>query len=635
MSWGEIFLGLSEAVSKRAFGNIFQGSSRFEASHIPYAEPSFEVRAREPSPDELALGWTVERDEAQNKNVQQLVGMANADRATHMYAVGASGTGKTKFLESLIRQDINQGRGFGVIDPHGDLIEDVKAYLFSLRGKEKEDAFLSDRIVLIDPTDPIRTVSFNPLERIPGKLPEEQASELLLAFKKIWADAWGARMESLLRFTLIALCENSLTLAEIPLFLTNRDLRERVLLHVSNTPCQDYFDEFNRKPARIIAEWIESTLNKVNAFLADPRIRQIVAADKSSFHVRNVMDEGKILLVKLDRGQLKDAADLLGSLLLSTIQMAAFSRTDIPQSERIQFYLYIDEFQNFASENFIETLDQARKYKLSLILANQNLSQLSRALQASILGNCNIQAYFRVAHDDASILARESLDAAFPEAGRDECTRLLQELPPRALVVKNKQEGGVAVLRSQDIASAWEQEGMEERAYRILVAAAGMGIAYLQDRSVLEAEYQDRRRRLLEGGEDVQPASFRERDISVTGALAETKRRAQEVWPQIEEDLAAGDKAHLHNAVIGAEKILEATLKALGYEGGNTAEKLENMRQGALTNLGGLKEARRARNGVAHDARFELTYDVAQFAVAMYRQALVDLGVLEKRIEEV
>ncbi len=182
---------------------------------------------------------------------------------------------------------------------------------------------------MIEPTNPEVTVSFNPLEQIKGVFPEAQAKELVGVFKKIWWDAWGARMEDILRNSLIALVENDLTLVELPLFLTDRSVRRKILKKVKNPICLDRFKYFESLQPNTWREWIESTLNKVDAFLSDKRIREMLASAKSSFNLRDVIDNQKILLIKLEKGQLKDSADLLGSLLLSKIQMAAFSRTDI------------------------------------------------------------------------------------------------------------------------------------------------------------------------------------------------------------------------------------------------------------------------------------------------------------------
>jgi hypothetical protein len=439
------------------------------------------------------LGWYW----SENKQEWQLAKIRDEDRKIHFYIVGASGTGKSKFLEFLIRQDIAKGNGFGVIDPHGDLVEDVKGYLALTLPKE----VLEERVVLIDPTDEKYTVAFNPLEKLEGVSSAEIAAELVEAFKKIWIDAWGARMEDLLRNTLIALIEAELTLDNLPRFLIDDDFRENVLERVTHPIAKKYFQRFNALAPRTREEWMESTLNKVNAFLSDDRIREIFSYQKSSFNLREIMDNKKILLIKLDRGRLKENGDLLGSLLMTKIRMAAFSRSDIPREKRVPFYLYIDEFQNFATEEFIDTLSEARKYGLVLIMAHQNLSQLPRQLQDSVLTNCGIQCYFRVCRRDAEILAKEAFETTGMEvkavrfAGNyadydwfsypEEWEKYIQELenlPNRCFFAKHKIEGGVLPLRTVDVLPAYEEFGIEKEDFERLMDEIVFGKKYLLER---------------------------------------------------------------------------------------------------------------------------------------------------------
>ncbi len=357
------------------------------------------------------IGWYW----SEQKQEWQMAKIKEEDRKVHFYVVGASRTGKSKFLEFLIRQDIEKGNGFGVIDPHRDLIDDIKAYLTLALPKEE----LEERVVVIDPTDERYTVAFNPLEKIKKMLSAEIAAELVEAFKKIWdygsaieTYGWGARMEDLLRNSQIALIEAGLTLCDLPRFLIEDDFRENVLERVEHPIAKRYFQRFNALAPKTREEWMESTLNKVNAFLSDDRIREIFSFQKSSFNFREIMDNKKILLIKLDKGRLKENADLLGALLMTKIRMAAFSRSNVLKEKRVPFYLYIDEFQNFATKTFIETLSEARKYGLSLIMAHQNLSQLPKELQDSILTNCGIQCYFKVCRRDAEILAKEAFETS-------------------------------------------------------------------------------------------------------------------------------------------------------------------------------------------------------------------------------
>jgi hypothetical protein len=465
------------------------------------------IRERPPNPDELALGWAAGKDDEANRDVVQLKGIPQDRRDAHFYVVGATRSGKTKFLESLIKQDIENGFGFGVIDPHGDFTEDLKGYLYALNKDAPE--LLRERVVLIDPTDKTNVATFNPLEVTGKENAEGVVLELTDAFKKIWHEAWGARMEDLLKNTLIALVENNLTLGELPLFLTNAVVRRKILSKVKHEGCRQYFAErFDNLRRNEQDDRMESTLNKVGAFLFDPALRQMLVASKSSFNIREIMDDGKILLVKLAKGQFKSNADLLGSLLLAKIQATAFARTDTPESKRQNFYLYIDEFQNFATESFKEMLGESGKYKLPLTLAHQNLAQLPANLRAAILSNCRLQAYFQISRDDANILAKESLASIYSDPpGWEGYIQELQELPRRACVIKNKIDGGVIAVRTLDLPPPHEFAGMDEKDFAEKVAASEIGKNYLQKREDIEREYRARREALLA---DEEPASFRE-----------------------------------------------------------------------------------------------------------------------------
>jgi hypothetical protein len=447
-------------------------------------------------PGSLDLGWYY----SETKDEFQMAKLAEKDRATHLYVIGATGTGKTKFLEFLIQQDIEKGNGFGVIDPHGDLIEDIKGFLACWYDQSGDDKELSDRVVLIDPTDPALTVTFNPLEKLPNVSIAEQAGELVSSFRKIWSDSWGVRMEDLMRNSLIALGEAELTLAELPQFLTNRGFRENVLQKVTHPIARGYFERFDSLTDRSQITWIEPVMNKINAFLSDQRIRQIFSSPKSSFNLREAIDQKRILLIKLDKGRLKDSADLLGSLLMAKIQMAAFSRSDIPQSKRTPFCLYIDEFQNFASESFMVILSEARKYGLSLIMAHQTLAQIPDELRSLILGNTGIQVYFRVNRHDAQLLAKEAfeysgydvktfygLHPVFWTLGEEweNKTEELQKLPPRCCYAKHKIEGGLIPFFTAEIEPSWEVLGMEEEEYQEYLKSLPIGKKYLVSRENL------------------------------------------------------------------------------------------------------------------------------------------------------
>ena len=438
-------------------------------------------------PDTFNLGWHY----SENKNQYQMAKISNDDRNSHFYVIGSTGVGKTKFLQYLIMQDIANGRGVGVIDPHGDLIEDIKGLIAADYKKcdlEKEE--LSEKVILIDPTDPNQTVTFNPLEKLPGVSAAEQANELISSFRKIWADSWGVRMEDLMRNSLIALSEAELTLVELSPFLTDRSFRAVVLGKVKNPVAKEYFQRFNALTDRGQITWIEPIMNKINAVFCDERIKQIFSSPKSTFNLREVMDQGKVLLIKLDKGRLKDSANLLGALLMSKIQMAAFSRSDVELKKRVPFYLYIDEFQNFAGESFALILSEARKYGLYISMVHQSLSQISTELRDLILSCAGIQVYFRLGRQDAQILAKE----AFQYSGSwEQWIGELQNLDPRIFYVKNKIQGGMIHMNAVSIETLPELLEMGESECQKYMDSLPFGKKYLIDRKTLVSLSEERR----------------------------------------------------------------------------------------------------------------------------------------------
>lgn len=440
----------------------------------------------------LDLGWRYLED----KNEFQMAKIAQRDRGTHMYVIGSTGSGKTKMLEFLISQDIKERHGFGVIDPHGDLIEDIRGFL----ANSYEENELAERVVLIDPTDKKSTITFNPLEKVGDVSITDQVNELISSFRKIWSDSWGARMEDLMRNSMIALGEAGYTLIDLPIFLSRRAFREIVMKKVTHPITLEYFTRFEAMTDRAQVTWVEPVMNKVNALLSDERIRQIFSAPQSSFSIKDVIDSRKILLIKLDKGKLKDSSDLLGSLLLSKIQMAAFSRGDVPQRKRTPFYLYIDEFQNFASESFSIILSEARKYGLSIIMAHQTLAQIPDELRSLILGNTGLQVYFRLNREDASLLAKEAfnysgyevkgvrnLSPVYWSLGEEweKKTEEFQNLRPRFCYVKHKIQGGLILIQTAEIENSWDVADMPEEEFYEFLESLPFGKRYLRPRDEL------------------------------------------------------------------------------------------------------------------------------------------------------
>ena len=487
----------------------------------------------------IDLGWYW----SEIKEEFQLAKIADEDRITHFYVIGATGTGKTKFLEYLIKQDIDKGNGFGVIDPHGDLIEDIKDLL--LFYYSPDDSEISEKVVLIDPTDPKYTVTFNPLEKLQNVSIPEQANGLVSSFKKIWSDSWGVRMEDLMRNSLISLGEAELTLTELPFFLTKRIFRKSVLEKVSHSIAKNYFQRFDTMTDRGQVSWIEPVMNKVNAFFSDERIRLMFSSKRSSFNIREIMDQRKILLIKLDKGKLLDSADLLGSLLMAKIQMAAFSRSDIPKKKRVPFYLYIDEFQNFASESFAVILSEARKYGLSLIMAHQTLAQIPTELRSLILGNAGIQVCFRLNRQDSNLLAKESFEYSgyevksvssfspkFWSLGEEWELYIseLQSLPPRYCYVKHKIEGGVVQLQTVDIEMTEDMLNMDEDRYQEFIKGVPFGRKYLEERNTLSIQASQRHALLIPKEEESEKFIEERRVIPISpeSSIKETEKPVRE-----------------------------------------------------------------------------------------------------------
>lgn len=477
-------------------------------------QPSF---YNEDIPDAFDLGLHY----SENKNEIRVAKVSEQDRSRHIYTLGSSGSGKTRLLSHIIRQDIVKGNGFALIDPHGDLFYDTKCFIASRCIDNPE---LSDNVIIIDPTDTM-SVTWNPLEPLPGVSVAEQAEELIGAFRKIWADSsWGIRMENLLRNSLIALGEAGLTLCELSPFLTRRQFRRVVLEKVDNPTAVEYFMRFDSMTDRGQIAWIEPVLNKVDTFLANERIRHMLSSPRSTFNLREAMDNKKHILINLNKGKIKGASELLGSLLMAKISMAAFSRSDIEQHQRVPFSLFVDEFQTYASSSFQVVLSEARKYNLSLVLAHQSLAQISDDLRNIILSNAGIQIYFRTNRQDSQIISRE----IFPYSGSWEREiKELQDLPPRTCIAKHQLQGGIMRLRTQDVKSAHEMPGQDN--------LSRIGMKYLLPREELIAQAKERRRLIEEAAKAVTPAQPQKAATKPPVAVSEPIPVENTGLPDIEE----------------------------------------------------------------------------------------------------
>ena len=328
-------------------------------------------------------------------------GIRTADRLFHVYTIGKTGTGKSTLLETFMRDDLRAGHGFALIDPHGDLCDRVLAAVPDDR---------RDDIVSFDVATHAEALPFNPLGSVPFEKRPFVASSMLEVFHKLWADSWGPRLEHILRNVLLALLDQDKpTLADVLRLLLDDDFRRGVGQRVENPQVRSFWlREYPGYPDRFRAEAIAPIQNKVGAFLANPLLYGILNGRGEGLDLRRVMDEGKILLVNLAKGNIgEDTANLLGSLLVSSIGNTAFSRADTPESERRPFWLYLDEFQNFTTLSLANMLSELRKYRVGLILAHQYLSQLAPEIRDAILGNVGTTISFRIGLADAEIIARE------------------------------------------------------------------------------------------------------------------------------------------------------------------------------------------------------------------------------------
>lgn len=333
--------------------------------------------------------------------------ISQKQRVDHFYIIGGTRTGKTSQLYNMIVQEVRARRNVGVVDVHGDLGMDLEKAVYHLIPDKKEK---KERVTILDPTR--GAFGFNPLEIPKGEDPYPYVLELITVFQKLWQDSWGPRMEDILRNTFLVLAEKNLTLLEITRFLTDRAFRNSLVQDLTNEQVKEYWlARFNPLTPKTKAEWIESTLNKVDAFIADPLIKAIVGQRKLTVNLRQIMDypKGSVLLIRLPKGILKKNAFLMGALLTSKIQEAAMSRVDIPLEQRRKFFLYVDEFQNFGTKslNFQECLSESGKYGLSLTLVHQDLKQIDEQLLASILGNSSIRLVFRLRREDTEQIAKE------------------------------------------------------------------------------------------------------------------------------------------------------------------------------------------------------------------------------------
>ncbi|MDX2776161.1 type IV secretion system DNA-binding domain-containing protein [Streptomyces caniscabiei] len=336
------------------------------------------------------------------RGINHQFGMLRYDRSRHVYIIGQTGAGKSGTLELFALSDIFHGQGYAIIDPHGDFAVDNMRFI---PGSRIQD------VVYFNPSDTAYPLGFNPLEVTNPNQKSNISSEVIGVLKRMFGDSWGPRLEYILRYTILALLDRpETTMLDITRMLTDKKFRKETLSYCTDTVVLQFWNiEFNSWTEKFQAEAIAPVLNKVGAFTANPVIRNIIGQPKSTFNIRQIMDEGKILIVNLSKGLIgEDNASILGSFLVTKIQLAAMSRSDIPDiKDRRPFFLYVDEFQNFATDSFATILSEARKYGLNLTVANQYISQMSDTVRNAVFGNVGTIISFRVSADDAPILAKQ------------------------------------------------------------------------------------------------------------------------------------------------------------------------------------------------------------------------------------
>jgi hypothetical protein len=332
---------------------------------------------------------------------RDVFGIRKRERRSHMYVIGKTGTGKSTLLKNMLVSDIASGEGLALIDPHGDLSDDILNFVPEERMED---------VIFFNPADMHYPIAFNPLQEVSQDARHLVISNLLSIFHKIWPNYWGPRLEHILRYSLLTLLEYpGSTLLDLPALLTNKGFRANVVRHVKDPIVREFWEfQASSYLSPHKSDAVSPVLNKTGQLLASTPLRNIIGQKENTFDLRTVMDEGKILIVNLAKGRIgEDNSAILGAMLVSTIMLAAMSRADIPEQDRRPFYVYVDEVHNFLTPAFAEMLSESRKYGLNLILAHQYLNQLDEKVRSAIFGNAGTVISFRTGAEDAGYFARE------------------------------------------------------------------------------------------------------------------------------------------------------------------------------------------------------------------------------------
>jgi energy-coupling factor transporter ATP-binding protein EcfA2 len=339
-------------------------------------------------------------------NKEQKFGIKLDDRRRHVYVVGKTGVGKSTLLENMAVADIQSGKGIAFIDPHGESAEKLLDFIPEER---------LDDVIYFDPSDMEHPIAFNPMEQVGTEFRHLVASGIMGVFKKIWVDAWSARMEYILNNTLLALLEYpGSTLLGVLRMFSEPPYRKQIVDNLKDPIIKAFWqNEFARYSQKLETEALAAIQNKVGQFVSNPLIRNILGQSRSTINMRDIMDSGKIFIANLSKGRMgEDNSALLGAMIITRLQLAAMSRVDIPEEKRRDFFLYVDEFQNFATASFANILSEARKYRLSLVLAHQYIGQLvgpegNTKVRDAVFGNVGTIVTFRIGAADAEFLEPE------------------------------------------------------------------------------------------------------------------------------------------------------------------------------------------------------------------------------------